>query len=167
MFRGLFCMLRNTILTLYIRGVDMSNRKTSDELLDILKSVANFADGQEELRPEQITISLADSLNELVAQRKARLPEVMRRSGLKKAYFYSLFNGTRDNPSRDVLIQLGFGFEMSFDEMQEFLRNMGAAQLYPRIPRDSIIIYCFQRGMSIIECDMLLEENGEALLVKA
>lgn len=158
---------RDRFLTLYIRGVEMSNKKTSDELLDILKNVATFADVQDELRPEQITMSLAEYLNELVAQREAKLPEVMRRSGLKKAYFYSLFNGTRDNPSRDVLIQLAFGFEMSFEEVQEFLRNMGAAQLYPRIPRDSIIIYCFQRGMSIIECDMLLEENSEALLVKA
>jgi len=90
----------------------------------------------------------------------------MRKSGLKKAYFYSLLDGSRENPSRDVLIQLGFGFEMSFDEVQEFLKHRGAAQLYPRIARDGVIIYCFQRGMSLVECDILLQENGEALLAK-
>ncbi len=144
----------------------MKNRRTSDELLDILKNISSFTEIQDELKAEQITESLAEYLNTLVVQRKAKLPEVMRMSGLKKAYFYSLFNGTRDNPSRDVLIQLGFGFEMSFDEVQAFLRHRGAAQLYPRIPRDSIIIYCFQRSMSIIDCDLLLEENGEPLLTR-
>ena len=68
--------------------------------------------------------------------------EIMRHSGLKKSYLYSLFDGKRDNPTRDVLIQLGFGFQMSFDEVQEFLKHLGAAQLYPRIPRDGAI--CFE-----------------------
>jgi len=144
----------------------MKGNMTSDELLDMLKSISSYDEVQEELKSEQITESLAEYLNALVAKCKAKLPDVMRRSGLKKAYFYSLFNGTRDNPSRDVLIQLGFGFEMSFDEVQEFLMHRGAAQLYPRIPRDAIIIYCFQRGMSLMDCDVLLMENFEPLLMK-
>ncbi|MBP1543923.1 MAG: hypothetical protein J6A16_07485 [Oscillospiraceae bacterium] len=145
----------------------MEKKKTSGELLDILRNTPTFADGQKEIRSEQITESLAQYLNELVVRRKAKLPDVMRRSGLKKAYFYSLFDGKRQNPSRDVLIQLGFGFEMSFDEIQDFLRHHGAAQLYPRIPRDSVIIYSFQHGLNLIDCDALLLENGERLLTKA
>ena len=144
----------------------MEKRKSTGELLDIIKSKNSCNIVQEEIKTEQIKESLADYLNALVAQRNVKLADVMRRSGLKKAYFYSLFDGSRENPSRDVLIQLGFGFEMSFDEVQEFLKHRGAAQLYPRTPRDGVMIYCFQRGMSIIDCDLLLEENGEALLMK-
>lgn len=144
----------------------MEKRKSTGELLDIIKSKNSCNIVQEEIKAEQIKESLADYLNALVAQRNVKLADVMRRSGLKKAYFYSLFDGSRENPSRDVLIQLGFGFEMSFDEVQEFLKHRGAAQLYPRIPRDGVMIYCFQRGMSIIDCDLLLEENGEPLLTK-
>lgn len=144
----------------------MEKRKTTGELLDILKNKSSCAEIQEEISTEQITESLADCLNKLVAERDVKPADVMRRSGLKKAYFYSLLDGSRENPSRDVLIQLGFGFEMSFDEVQEFLKHRGAAQLYPRIPRDGVIIFCFQRGMSLVECDILLQENGEALLTK-
>ncbi len=144
----------------------MEKRKTTGELLDILKNKSSCNEIQEEIKPEQITESLADCLNKLVAERDVKPADVMRRSGLKKAYFYSLLDGSRDNPSRDVLIQLGFGFEMSFDEVQEFLKHRGAAQLYPRIPRDGVIIYCFQRGMSLMDCDALLMENGEPLLTK-
>ena len=146
--------------------MDMEKRKTTGELLDILKNKSSCAEIQEEISSEQITESLADCLNKLVAERDVKPADVMRKSGLKKAYFYSLLDGSRENPSRDVLIQLGFGFEMSFDEVQEFLKHRGAAQLYPRIPRDGVIIYCFQRGMSLVDCDILLQENGEALLTK-
>ena len=144
----------------------MGITKSSDELLDMLKSAQSFEQGREELKEYQITESLSETLNTLAKSKNAKLADVMVRSGLKKAYFYSLFSGTRNNPSRDILIQLGFGFEMSFDEVQEFLKHRGAAQLYPRIPRDGVIIYCFQRGMSLMDCDELLMESGEPLLTK-
>ncbi len=144
----------------------MGSTKSSEELLDILQSAPSFAQGREELKEYQITETLSETLNELLRRKKARPADVMIRSGLKKAYFYSLLSGTRDNPSRDVLIQLGFGFEMSFDEVQEFLKHRGAAQLYPRIPRDGVIIYCFQHRMSLMDCDALLMENDEPLLTK-
>lgn len=144
----------------------MEKRKTTGDLLEIIKNKSTCAEIQDEIKSEQITEDLADCLNALVAERNVKPADVMRRSGLKKAYFYSLLDGSRENPSRDVLIQLGFGFEMSFDEVQEFLKHRGAAPLYPRIPRDGVIIYCFQRGMSLVDCDILLQENGEALLTK-
>ena len=144
----------------------MGNTKSSEELLEILKSASSFEQGRNELKEYQITESLSETLNALVCKKKVRLADVMIRSGLKKAYFYSLFSGTRDNPSRDVLIQLAFGFELTLDEVQELLRNRGAAQLYPRIPRDGVIIYCFQRRMPLMDCDELLMESGEQLLTK-
>ena len=55
---------------------------------------------------------------------------------------------------------------MSFDEVQEFLKHLCAAQLYPHIPRDGAKIYALQHGMDIIRCDILLEENGEEPLVR-
>ncbi len=144
----------------------MAKQKSTVDLLEVLKKKSSYQEGQEEIKNEQYSVNLAQYLNGIVAQKDMRLSDVMRRSGLKKSYFYSLFDGKRENPTRDVLIQLGFGFQMSFDEVQEFLKHLGAAQLYPRIPRDGAIIYAFQHGMDIIECDILLSENNEAPLVK-
>ena len=144
----------------------MTKQKTTGELLEVLKKKNSYADGQEEIKDEQYSVKLSDYLNSIVVQKDMKLSDVMRRSGLKKSYFYSLFDGKRENPARDVLIQLGFGFELSFEEVQEFLKHLGAAQLYPRIPRDGVIIYALQHGMDIIECDILLDENGEEPLVR-
>ncbi|MBP0983294.1 MAG: hypothetical protein J6A19_06170 [Oscillospiraceae bacterium] len=144
----------------------MVKQKSTGDLLEVLKKKNSYAEGQEEIKGEQYSVNLSEYLNGIAAQKDMRLSDVMRRSGLKKSYFYSLFDGKRENPTRDVLIQLGFGFQMSFEEVQEFLKHLGAAQLYPRIPRDGAIIYAFQHGMDIIECDILLAENNEAPLVK-
>lgn len=144
----------------------MLKQKSTDDLLEALKKKSSYAEGREEIKSEQYSETISAYLNEIVARKNMIPADVMRRSGLKKSYFYALFDGKRSNPARDVLIQLGFGFQMSFDEVQEFLKRLGAAQLYPRIPRDGAIIYAFQHGMDIIECDILLAENGEAPLVK-
>lgn len=144
----------------------MIKQKSTGDLLEVLKKKTSYREGQEEIKDEQYSVNLSEHLNGIAAQKDMKLSDVMRRSGLKKSYFYSLFDGKRENPTRDVLIQLGFGFQMSFEEVQEFLKHLGAAQLYPRIPRDGAIIYAFQHGMDIIECDILLEENGEEPLVR-
>ena len=138
----------------------------TDKLLQILKSKKTYAEAFEEIQNMQYVLDLSEYLHTLAAERGMKPADIMRRSGLKKSYFYSLFDGERKNPKRDVLIQLGFGFHMSFDEMQEFLRHLGAAQLYPRIARDGVIIYALQHDMDIIKCDILLAENGEEPLTR-
>ena len=145
----------------------MTKEKTTGDLLETLKKRSSYAEGREEIKSEQYSESLSAYLNGIAAEKGMMPADVMRRSGLKRSYFYSLFDGKRGNPARDVLIQLGFGFQMTFDEVQEFLKHLGAAQLYPRIPRDGAIIYAFQHGMDIISCDILLDDNGEEPLVKA
>ena len=144
----------------------MSHNYSTDYIIEVLKNKKTYAEAYEEIRSMQYVLNLSEYLHTLAKERGMKPKEIMRRSGLKKSYFYSLFEGKRGNPARDVLIQLGFGFRMSFDEAQEFLKHLGAAQLYPRIPRDGVIIYAFQHGMDIIECDILLSENNEATLVK-
>ena len=144
----------------------MAKQKSTGELLEVLKKKPSYCEGREEIKGEQYSVNLSQYLNGIAAEKDMAPSDIMRRSGLKKSYFYSLFEGKRENPARDVLIQLCFGFKMTFEEAQEFLKHLGAAQLYPRIPRDGAIIYALQHGMDIIECDMLLDENGEEPLVR-
>lgn len=144
----------------------MSNEKSTGELIEIIKEQPDYGSARAMISSEQITETLSELLNRTALERGAKLSDIMKRSGLKKAYFYSLFNGKRTNPTRDILIQLCFGFGMDFEEAQTFLTCTGAAPLYPRIPRDSILIYCFQHAMSLTESDILLLENNELPLTK-
>lgn len=144
----------------------MSDIISTDDIIEVLKNKKTYAEAFEEIQDMQYVLNVSEYLHALAKERSMKLADVWRRSGLKKSYFYSLFDGKRKNPTRDVLIQLGFGFQMSFDEVQEFLKHLCAAQLYPRIQRDGVMIYAFQHGMNIIECDILLAENNEVPLVK-
>ncbi len=144
----------------------MPEQRSTVELIEVLKNKSSYAEAREEMQNCLYPMKLSEFLKKVTEERGMKPSEIMRRSGLKKSYFYQLLDGTRENPSRDTLIQLGFGIGFSLDELQEFLTNRGAAQLYPRIARDGIIIYAVQHGLDIIECDILLAENGEKTLMK-
>lgn len=129
-----------------------NHEKSTDDLLEVLKH--NPLDNAlDEIEPEQNKCTLSDFLNDLIFRTNAKLPDVMKRSGLTKSYFYALTSGKKCNPSRDVLIQLCFGFQMSLEDSQKFLKTMGAAMLYPRRRRDSIIIHALENRLPLIECN--------------
>ena len=77
------------------------------------------------------------------------VPErVIKKSGIERTYGHQLFSGRR-KPSRDKVIQLAFGFDMDYDEIQEFLKTARKSLLYPKIKRDAVIIYALKRKLSI------------------
>lgn len=138
----------------------MDEKKSTGDLLDILEKKP-LKTGLGEIQTEQLTQTLSEFLTKFIAERGVKPSDILERSGMKKQYFYEILNGTKTNPSRDKLIQLCFGLEFSLEETQTFLKHFGMAQLYPRNRRDSILIYCFQRRMTLIDTDIQLMEFGE------
>ena len=88
---------------------------------------------------------------------------VIARSNIPKNYAYQLFNGIR-NPSRDKVIQLAFGFGMDVDCTQELLKIAHQAPLYPRIPRDIVILRCLYEKRCVAEVQQALDSMGFTLL---
>mgnify|MGYP004527736459 CR=1 FL=1 len=78
-------------------------------------------------------------------------------AGLEKSFGYQLFSGKR-KPSRDTVIQLAFGFRCTVDEAQQLLKISGLSVLYPRVKRDSAIIYCLYNNISFVNTQLILEE---------
>ena len=50
------------------------------------------------------------------------------------------------------------------DEPQKLLLHAGYAQIYDWVPRDSILFYALDNGMSLVACNQQLDERGEAIL---
>ncbi len=61
-------------------------------------------------------------------------------------------------PSRDKLIALCFGMDVSLDEAQTLLKYTGFAPLYPRNKRDIVIVSALENGESVIRCNITLDE---------
>ena len=140
-------------------------RKNTTRLLNELKNAKSFVGFVDKNTDAFSDVSISDYLQRLCFERNVELAQVIRRSGIDRTYGYQLFNGRR-TPSRDKLIQLGFGFPLMFSELQMLLRMAGKSQLYPRIRRDAAIIYGLNNNYTVTQMQELLEEQELPLLDK-
>ena len=79
---------------------------------------------------------------------------------------YQAFSGER-NLGRDNAIMMAFGLHCTLQETQRLLRLAGASELWPKVPRDAIIIFCLEHGMTRVQCDDELYRLGEPTLLSA
>ena len=84
---------------------------------------------------------------------------VIQRANIERGYGHQIFRGIRE-PSRDKVLQLAFGFGLSVPEAQRLLRAAEKSPLYPRLKRDAAILFCINRGESLVQMQLLLSELG-------
>lgn len=135
--------------------------KTTGDLLKTLLRTDEYSQFQE-LKDNGV-VSLAEHLDALLDQKETSRAEVIYRARLDTVYGYQIFNGTR-KPSRDKLLQLAFGFPLTYKETLTLLRIAGVGSLYVRRIRDSIIIFALNKGFSLEQLNELLEQEDEAYL---
>lgn len=100
---------------------------------------------------------------DIINKKELDYKDIIEKSNMNRSYFYHLLSGIR-KPSRNKVIQLAFGLHVSLDELQMLLKVAGMNVLYSKMKRDAIIIYAISNHMSIIETDILLENEGEAII---
>ena len=138
---------------------------SSDNLLssaasdENLRKAKNFGEYVEINQENMISQNLSEHLMMLLDQKGLKRADVVRDSGLEKAYVYQIFSGEK-NPSRDKLIAVAFGLHLNEKETQRMLKVGGYSELYPRIARDAAILFSVQHGESIWETDKLLYSTG-------
>lgn len=134
-------------------------KKSTQELLDILKNTPSFSDYTEQEEPELVQVSVSDYLNQLIHTKNQDLPSLIRKSGLDRTYCYQIIDG-RKRPSRDKVLALCFAMDLSFTEVQQLLKATGYPILYARMERDSAIIFSLQRNCALSDVNELLYELG-------
>lgn len=101
---------------------------------------------------ETIERTLSDYLYDLLDERGMKRADVIRRSGLNPTVVYDIFTG-KSKPGRNNAIMLAFGMKCSLRETQRVLRLAGVSELWPKVRRDAIIIWCINEGMTREACD--------------
>ena len=89
--------------------------------------------------------------------------ELIRNSDLEKSYFYQIMKGQRV-PSRDKTIRLCLGAGLTLDEASQALILNENASLYLKKRRDRILSFALEKGLSVTEAKLLLDEEGESPL---
>ena len=99
-------------------------------------------------------------LRGLLQQKGRTRADVLRACDVSPSFGYQVFQGTR-RPSRDTAIALAFGLGCSLREAQRLLRRAGHSELYCKVRRDAVIIFCLEHGYTQFECDDELFRLGE------
>ena len=136
---------------------------STDELLKLLfkeRSLEQFL-----LRNESayLNADFSDYLSNWCKSHQEIPEQLIRRANLEKSFGHQLFSGKR-KPSRDTVIQLAFAMQASVAQAQEMLKVARKSVLYPRIKRDTVIIYCLHNHVSLLDTEIILENLGLPIL---
>lgn len=134
----------------------------TEELLERLLKSSNVQDYLQESDPTDR--SLAAYLHELLAAHGLKRAEVVRASGINATVVYDIFAG-KSKPGHDHAVMLAFGLGCNLRETQRLLRQAGVSELYCKIRRDAILIWCIENGLTRAEADDELYRLGEKTLL--
>ncbi|MBQ6679402.1 MAG: helix-turn-helix transcriptional regulator [Lachnospiraceae bacterium] len=146
----------------------MSNdklNKNTDELEQELREAPSFDAFAAEMDERFLAGEVGRDLSALIKSRKIKKSELFAAANIHENYGYQLLNGTR-YPSREVLLSIFLSMQMSYEEVNLFLRTHGFTPLYVRRKFDAAVIYCLMHGFSAMKCNELLFEEGLPLLTK-
>lgn len=139
------------------------DEKSTDELRHEIKSATDMEDYLTKNREYLLKESLSEHLHTLLSRKNLKRADVIRGSLLGRAYVYRIFAGDKI-PSRDKLIALAFGLQLTEEETQKMLKLSGSRELYARDKRDAMILFALQRQMTIMDANELLLDHGLAVL---
>ena len=108
--------------------------------------------------------TLSEHLEELCSLKGIRPRDVIKGADIDRFYGAKIFSGKRVNPHRDYIIRLAFGLGLEYEECQKLLVVARESKLYPRIPRDAVIIRCLHEKLTCLETQEKLYEIGMSLL---
>lgn len=137
--------------------------KSTDELRHEIKTATDMEDYLTKNSTYLLKDSLSEHLRMLLSQKNLSRADVIRGSLLGRAYVYRIFAGDK-TPSRDKLIALAFGMQLSDTETQKMLKLSGNRELYARDGRDALILFALQRNMTIMDVNSMLFDHGFTVL---
>lgn len=133
--------------------------KQTDELLKELGNTSDINQYLSTNRDELIEQNVAKYLNELLKKKEnLTKSKIIKSTSLSESYIYDIFRGEKSNPSRNKLLQIAFAMSLDLETTQKLLKIAKVGILYPRIKRDSIIIFALNKNLDFFECENLLEQ---------
>ncbi len=138
-------------------------KKGTDRLVSEIKSTNDIEHYLRENSGEFYEEMFLRTLKEHYANSGLTQEALAERSMLSHGYVNNVLNSAK-RPSRDTVIKLAFGLGLKVNEANRLLKLAGHGELCPRVERDAILLFCLNKGVSLIDANILLEIRLEALL---
>lgn len=138
-----------------------ASEKDTEQLTNEIMSTDNIDDYLEKNEEYLNNISLPSELCRLLEEKGLKKSDVISSSGITITYGYDLFSGYKNKrPSRNIILALSLSMKLDIIQTQRLLKISGNGALYPRVPRDSVIMYAIKNAMTRCETDDLLNQKG-------
>ena len=138
--------------------------KSTGELFTELKA-EKISDDWRNRNANEFTEPFHEYLLKLLREKGFERKDIIERSGLDRSYVYHIFNGNRNNPSRQKLLALAIAMNLNLDETQYLLRYAKQGALYPRDSWDAVIISALEQNLSVPQTNELLHSLGEEIML--
>ena len=136
---------------------------STEELLKLLFKERSLEQFLQRNESAYLNTGFSDYLSAWCKARGEVPEQLIRRANLEKSFGHQLFSGKR-KPSRDTVLQLAFAMGADVAQAQEMLKIARKSVLYPRIKRDTVIIYCLHNHVSLVDTELILEDLNLPIL---
>ena len=141
----------------------MAKLKQTTDLLTELNNTPHIDQYLKENEEYFIDQALSKYLCLVIEEKALSKADIIRKSDINEIYAYQIFSGKR-TPSRNKLLRICVGAEFSLEETNEILKVAGFSPLFPKIKRDSIIIFGIQNNYSILQINEELYSHQETTI---
>lgn len=138
-------------------------RVLTAEMLELLERAEDIGRFMEEHDGDYQELTFSGYLDYLMKSKGLKKSQVIKASGLNESFAYQIFAGYK-NPSRDKLLALAIGMQLTSTECQRFLKLAGTGELYAKNRRDAIILFGLQKNLSLAEINDILFDMEEFML---
>ncbi len=139
----------------------MTKRKNTDDLMEELKNKStDINEYIDENSEDFIEVNLKDFWSKMLDKSKKAKSDIVNNADISYIYFYEITQGKK-LPSKDKIIRIMISMELDLEDCQNALRFCNQSILYPRIKRDSVIIYALEHGLSLYKTQEMLIKAGE------
>lgn len=143
------------------------NRDKTVELMSVLNNIENESCLDEFLKITKENFSdlgLPGFFEGVCKEKNISKSLLIKNSEIDRTYGYQILNGSK-KPSRDKILQLCISANLTLNHSNKALKLGNVGELYPKNPRDSIIIFGINKKLDIFKIDELLySRNFETLL---
>ncbi|MDY4490370.1 MAG: hypothetical protein SPE19_07575 [Candidatus Faecousia sp.] len=102
----------------------------------------------------------AQYLHQIISRNGLTQQEVFIQADFPDRFGYKLLSEEKRTKQRDYILRICYAAKMTLEETQRALTLYGMAPLYPRIPRDAVLMIAFnKRCGSILEVNALLASH--------
>ena len=131
----------------------------TEKILDSLSDTKSITAFLEENKEAFNLLNIGEYMELEIEKRDLVKADVIKASGINKRYFNEIIAGKK-RPHRSYIIRMFLSVGLDFVDAQWYLKACEYSQLFVKTKRDSIIIYCLDKKLPVVECNKMLNKIG-------